>query len=164
LDSAFLSASRKSDSCEDLFLLVVHIFFFFLGDLVVIAEQMERGMYGEEGKLALDAVTVFLCLRLRFFGGNDDIAERNGVTVVSTAVVKLLSFPHREGKNVRGLILISVLAVQLMDLFVVDKGDGNLRGLGKRFILQHLTDRLDDSLIDICGKLHFSLLIAVIDL
>ena len=59
---------------------------------MVVAEQMERGMDGKEAKLSFDAVAVFLCLRLCFFGGNDDVAERNGVAFKGGAVGKLFFF------------------------------------------------------------------------
>ena len=42
---------------------------------MVIAEQVECGMYGKERKLTVKGMSVFLRLRFCTFHGNDDIAD-----------------------------------------------------------------------------------------
>lgn len=45
---------------------------------MVIPEQVERGMVGEERDLARKGVPEFFCLHRRAFERDDDIAERDG--------------------------------------------------------------------------------------
>ena len=124
---------------------------------MIVAEQMENGVDGKEADLSFKGVSVFLGLAFCFFGGNDDVTERDGVTVKRTSVRKLLLFPHGEGENVRGSVLFAVFAVELVDPFVIHKADGDLSGIFEIFLRESLGDGLCDQAADLEGDLYLVL-------
>ena len=84
--------------------------------LVVIADQMQRGVRGEKAHLPLERVPVFLCLRLCARHGKDDVAQQRGQ-------LRGAEVEHRERKHIGCAVDAAVFPIVTADGFIVAEED-----------------------------------------
>ena len=120
---------------------------------MVVAEQVQGRMDCEERKYTFGRMSVFRRLLHGLFGGDDDIAEQNGVVsgvdvACRGACVKLVFLPHGEREHVGGLVLSPVFEIERVDFLIAHKADGYLRRTGKRLLAERFRHGLPDERAD----------------
>ena len=103
---------------------------------MVVAEEMEHGMYREKGYLTFKAVAVFLRLLSCLFERDDYVSEHGFKLGGHKFVAISVKVQQGEGKHICGTVNISVLLVECVYLFVVGKGDRDLRYFVVTFIFE----------------------------
>ena len=129
---------------------------------MVVAEQVQHRMDGEETDLPLEGVAVQLGLVHRLFHRDDNVAENIGAGL-RVAVVDAV-FPHREGQHVGFGVLAAVLSVEFPDLGVVNEADADLRVAAKGFGVQHGAAAAPDQQADPGGNFHVLLTVGDLNL
>ena len=102
---------------------------------MIIAQQMQHGMYRQIGNFALQAVAVQFGLFHGALHRNHDIAQNLAAVVLVDIILPV--FCHGEAEHIGGGILIPVLLVQLVDAGVIHKGHADLCRAVKVFVFQH---------------------------
>ncbi len=113
---------------------------FFVGELVVVAEEVKDAVDDQEGGFALGGVAGFGGLALGLGEGDYDVAEvrgvvggrgEDGVGFVRGGLGVVVALPRAgvgggEGEDVGDFVLAAVLRVEGEDCVVVAEGDGEL--------------------------------------
>ena len=111
---------------------------------MVVAQQVQHGMYRQIGNFALQAVAVQFGLFHGALHRNHDIAQNLAAVVLVDIILPV--FCHGEAEHIGGGILIPVLLVQLVDAGVIHKGHADLCRSFKMLILQHgITGTADEN-------------------
>ena len=102
---------------------------------MVIAQQMQHGMYRQECHFALQRVAVQCCLLLCTLHADDDIAQHLAAVVLIHIVDAVLA--QREAEDIRRHGLVAILVVQLRNGGIVNEGHADLSRVIEMFIFQH---------------------------
>ena len=102
---------------------------------MVVAQQMQHGVNGQEGDFTLQRMAVERCLLLSTFHADDDIPQHLAAVVLIHVVNAV--FSQRKAQHIGGHRLVAVLIVQLCNGSVIHKSHADLSRLIEVLIFQH---------------------------
>ena len=102
---------------------------------MVVAQQVQHGMYSQIRDLALQGMAVQLSLLHRALHRDDDVSQQLAAVVLVNVILAV--FPQREAEHIGGRVLTAILPIQLMDAAVIHKSHADLGRTVKMLEIQH---------------------------
>ena len=98
---------------------------------MVITQQVQHGMYGQETDFPFEGVSVQICLPHSGFQRDDHIAEQGTAGFLADVILSV--YAEREREHVRHTVFFPVNSVQIPNFGIADKRNAYFRIMWKLF-------------------------------